>query len=288
MERDALLAGSEVIVTGDGEELLLSALDLDTAGMQALQKLGGREVESVALLARPTDPELEENEGIWIEVALERTEQEERVGKMRGHRGGAGGGGSGTTSCSVSTHPAAQSMPQPVRAMDHQPQPIQSFSDEYRVLSNFWEVSVAYEGARYPTVEHAYVAAKTTDPALRREVAVLASAGKAKRYGKKKIQEREDWEQIKFQVMKELTRQKYTHPPLAEQLLDTGDALIEEGNPWHDQTWGNCTCNNQSGEHPECLAPDENRLGRLLMQVRSELRSRQQGANNSISPDLQH
>jgi ribA/ribD-fused uncharacterized protein len=273
-ERDALLSGAEITVSDDGGEILLSALGLDAAGMEALQKLGRREGETVILLARASDPQLEENEAMWIEVALDRPEREER-----GERGRGGRSKKVTSGTDATTSPGQQSSPQPVdTAFDSNAAPvgrnplaIGSFSEQHRFLSNFWDTPVVYEGIRYPTVEHAYVAAKTTDAELRREVAQLATPGKAKRFGRKKIQEDENWKQIKFQVMEELTRQKYAHAHLAEKLLATGDVLIEEGNPWHDQTWGNCTCNNKSGEHPECLQPGENRLGKLLTQIRSEL-----------------
>jgi hypothetical protein len=38
-----------------------------------------------------------------------------------------------------------------------------SFHNEYRFLSNFYPAEVSFEGLVFPTVEHAYVAAKTTD-----------------------------------------------------------------------------------------------------------------------------
>jgi len=39
---------------------------------------------------------------------------------------------------------------------------IDSFKGDFRFLSNFYPVNVDYEGIMYPTVEHAYVAAKNT------------------------------------------------------------------------------------------------------------------------------
>ena len=37
---------------------------------------------------------------------------------------------------------------------------ITRFHGEYRFLSNFYPVKVEYDGVQYPTVEHAYQAAK--------------------------------------------------------------------------------------------------------------------------------
>ncbi|WP_433258205.1 hypothetical protein ACQPYK_22785 [Streptosporangium sp. CA-135522] len=42
----------------------------------------------------------------------------------------------------------------------------------------------------------------------------------------------------------------------------TGQAFLEEGNTWHDTTWGNCTCGRQS-----CTAPGANILRRMLMRL---------------------
>ena len=54
---------------------------------------------------------------------------------------------------------------------------------------------------------------------------------------------------------------KFKHNPrLLTKLLATGDAHIEEGNYWNDTYWGVC-----KGE-------GYNHLGRILMQVRGELR----------------
>ena len=63
--------------------------------------------------------------------------------------------------------------------------------------------------------------------------------------------------------MKELLRQKFKSPILKERLLNTGDAYLEEGNWWKDCFWG-VDINTGYGE---------NYLGRLLMEVRSEIRS---------------
>ena len=60
--------------------------------------------------------------------------------------------------------------------------------------------------------------------------------------------------------MKILLRQKFGDAWLRAKLLATGDAELIEGNYWHDTFWGMC---NGKGE---------NHLGRLLMEVRSELR----------------
>ena len=139
---------------------------------------------------------------------------------------------------------------------------IESFHDEYRFLSNFFPVSVRYEGITFPTVEHAYQAAKTVDEAERWKFAELKSPGQAKRRGRKTAI-RADWESVKVQVMSELVRQKFfRHEELAEMLLATEEAELVEGNTWGDRFWG------------VCEGVGQNWLGRILMTVRGELRER--------------
>lgn len=136
---------------------------------------------------------------------------------------------------------------------------ITSFSGPHRWLSNFWPAPVRMSGVVYPTVEHAYQAAKTTDPSLRQQIAAVRSPAEAKRLGRR-LPLRPDWEQIKQPVMLACLRAKFRHPELHARLLATGDALLVEGNAWGDRYWG------------VCRGIGQNHLGRLLMQVRNELR----------------
>ncbi len=136
---------------------------------------------------------------------------------------------------------------------------IDSFQGEYRWLSNFWLVTVKYDGQYYDSVEHAYVAAKTTDPVIRRMIALTEKPGKVKRFGKT-MHVRPDWESIKVEVMHDLLRQKFRYTRLKGLLLATGFVELIEGNTWGDTFWGVC-----NGE-------GQNMLGKLLMDVRAELR----------------
>jgi len=134
------------------------------------------------------------------------------------------------------------------------------FTGAHRFLSNFWPAPVEFEGLIYTTVEHAYVAAKTTDQATREHINQIASAGDVKRYGRK-IKMRSDWDGIKLELMGQLVRRKFEHADLAKLLLATGDAELVEGNHWGDRFWGVCNGHGQ------------NHLGKILMQVRAELAS---------------
>ena len=138
---------------------------------------------------------------------------------------------------------------------------IDSFSGPYRFLSNFWPAKVEFEGIVYPSAEHAYQSAKTMDMAERRRIAAITEPGDAKRAGRA-LRQRADWEAVKLSVMETCVRDKFTrNADLRDKLLGTGDAYLEEGNTWNDRFWGVC-----NGE-------GENHLGKILMNVRAELRS---------------
>jgi ribA/ribD-fused uncharacterized protein len=137
---------------------------------------------------------------------------------------------------------------------------IGEFQGEYRFLSNFYPAEVVFEGITYPHVEGAYQSAKTLDMNERRRIAAIIDPAEAKRAGRA-LKYRADWEQVKFEVMETCVRYKFTHhPELREKLLATGDATLEEGNKWDDRIWGVVD------------GVGENRLGKILMKVRDELR----------------
>jgi ribA/ribD-fused uncharacterized protein len=133
------------------------------------------------------------------------------------------------------------------------------FRGSYRFLSNFYPAVVVFEGKRYPTVEHAFQAAKTDDVVERARIGAADTPAKAKAMGRR-VALRKDWENVKLDVMLELLRKKFGRPELRDLLLDTGDAKLIEGNTWNDRFWG--VVDGQGKNH----------LGRLLMKVRDELR----------------
>lgn len=142
---------------------------------------------------------------------------------------------------------------------EHARPAIDRFVEPHRFLSNFWPSLVSLDGITYQTVEHAYQAAKTLHPEQRARIAVAGQPGTAKQLGRA-LTIRRDWHAVKLPTMLGLLRQKFAREPLRRQLLATGDALLVEGNPWGDTFWG------------VCRGIGENHLGRLLMQVRDEIR----------------
>lgn len=137
---------------------------------------------------------------------------------------------------------------------------IDCFDGEYAFLSNFYESPIEKDGIIYPTNEHFFQAMKTLDNEERKRIAAAETPGKAKRMGRS-VKLRPDWEQSKFQIMKEGLALKFLcHKDLAEKLVATGDAQLIEGNWWGDTTWGVCN------------GVGKNHLGKLLMEIRGDLR----------------
>ena len=145
---------------------------------------------------------------------------------------------------------------------------IDNFSEKHFFLSNFYNVYVEYDGMIYCSTEAAFQAAKTMDMAERARIARL-SPSDAKRAGRR-LQLRPDWESVKDSVMYDVCFAKFTTNDsfrLRERLLETEDEELIEGNTWHDNYWGNCTCD-------KCKdIPGRNQLGKTLMRIRDELRS---------------
>lgn len=142
---------------------------------------------------------------------------------------------------------------------------INNFKKEYFFLSNFYPSTVKYEGLEYANVEAAFQAAKTTNQKERIAFAKENNPSIVKKMGRN-ILLRADWENVKEDIMYQLVYEKFSsHPELKKKLLETGSEDLVEGNYWHDNIWGNCSC-------PKCITrKGENRLGKILMQVRAEL-----------------
>lgn len=139
---------------------------------------------------------------------------------------------------------------------------ITSFLGKYGFLSNFYP-----SPKTPPTLEHHYHAAKVLSDGWRDRILNAVTPGEAKRTGRI-APLRKDWEQVKDQVMLDLVRLKFSDPGLRQLLLDTGSVELFEGNTWHDNYWGVCRC----GWCDKLKADGQNKLGEILMQVRSELK----------------
>ncbi len=134
---------------------------------------------------------------------------------------------------------------------------INSFRGNYNFLSNFYNAPVTYNGVKFRNNEAAFQAQKDVNRA--HEFANLTGAD-AKRLGRH-VNLRSDWNSVRIRIMTDIVRAKFTqNSDLKQRLLATSNEDLIEGNTWHDTFWG--VCNGQG----------QNNLGKILMQIRSELR----------------
>ena len=136
-------------------------------------------------------------------------------------------------------------------------------NEPFGEFSNFAAFPVSLGGRRWPTSEHYFQAQKFEDEAYRDKVRAAKSPMIAARLGRsRKVKLRRDWESVKLGVMLDAVAAKFTqHDDLRALLLSTGDAKLVEHTE-NDDYWGD------GGD-----GSGQNRLGRLLMQVRDQLRS---------------
>lgn len=150
----------------------------------------------------------------------------------------------------------------------------------YAFLSNFYPSAIVVDFKTWTTVEHRYQAMKTADVGAQEDirlgyplgthpvgrpdsgetVEVNLKPGEAKKKGQK-VKKRNDWSTVKELFMYEALRAKFMDPDLRNKLLGTGKAELIENSPT-DEYWG-CGADGRG----------QNRLGVLLMQLRSEIRS---------------
>jgi hypothetical protein len=140
---------------------------------------------------------------------------------------------------------------------------IDSFTDKFGFLSNFYPGTIDYDGKLWGSVEHAYQAAKTINETEKDWIRQSPNAAVAKKRGRKATV-RSDWEKIKVSVMLDILRIKFSQPPFKRDLLATGKEELVEGNWWGDTFWG------------VCKGKGQNMLGKLLMQIREELTKKEE------------
>lgn len=148
---------------------------------------------------------------------------------------------------------------------------IDEFEKEYFFLSNFYRCPVYFDGITYNSSECAYQAQKTLDIELRKKIAKLTPRqiweGTPPRSNVYNFEQRPDWEEVKNNLMYRILYAKFMqNDDLHEKLVNTGDAILIEGNSWHDNYWGNCKC-----EACKKIA-GFNQLGKTLMRLRTEFR----------------
>jgi hypothetical protein len=139
--------------------------------------------------------------------------------------------------------------------------------DPYGCFSNFSPHPIQLDGLYWPTVEHYYQSQKfvgTEDELLIPVIRGVPTPMDAATLGRDRTRKlRRDWEQVKQQVMWQGVLTKFlTYGDIQVILLDTGEELIVEDSPT-DYYWG---CGQDK--------TGQNQLGKILMNVRQEIRQR--------------
>lgn len=139
------------------------------------------------------------------------------------------------------------------------------FRNEYFFLSNMYPSKISipivipgdkphYETLTFSCVEAAFQAMK--DPSRIKEFVKLDGYN-AKKLGRT-VKLRDDWNNIKNDIMKMLVRLKFEqNPDIYTKLLNVSGTICED-NTWHDTYWGKCN------------GVGENHLGKILMKIRDD------------------
>jgi ribA/ribD-fused uncharacterized protein len=146
---------------------------------------------------------------------------------------------------------------------------IDVFKGRYVFLSNSYPCLIKHGGIEYKSVENFYVAMKIeSDQNINnqyytsgdfREMVSKLDPGLARNIGQK-VKLRKNWNLKKLEYMRWAIREKFKDETLKDLLLLTGDEEIIESNWLGDTYWG------------VCKGVGENHLGKILMEVRNELR----------------
>lgn len=136
----------------------------------------------------------------------------------------------------------------------------------YGFLSNFAACPILLKGQLWPTTEHYYQAQKYAGTAVEEIIRQAYSPMMSKELTRlPQYPARADWDAIKDDVMRSALRAKFAqHDHLRTLLLETGDALLVEHTA-NDTYWAD-------GGDGGTGSLGKNMLGKLLMEVRAELR----------------
>jgi ribA/ribD-fused uncharacterized protein len=187
------------------------------------------------------------------------------------------------TAAAATAAPAAPTTAATAAAAIEEPLKFYSDSkDKFAVFSNLYEppTPIYIDGKAWPTVEHYFQAMKfPSDPAYQEQIRLavspkkdrdrMASGKMAKKMGASREHPiRQDWNTYRLEVMKKALREKFTQDDDLYKLLieETGDRILQENSP-SDSFWG--LGRNGKGQ---------NQMGRLLQQLRQELRQEATGA----------
>lgn len=113
------------------------------------------------------------------------------------------------------------------------------FKDDKRFLSNMYPSPITIDGITYSSSETFYQSMKFTDSSILESIIKSSPIESKKIANSNKKYIREDWHDIKLNVMKFAVLLKFSqNSDLLTKLLDTGDVYLEERNDWNDKFLG--------------------------------------------------
>lgn len=128
-------------------------------------------------------------------------------------------------------------------------------------MSNFSNHPITVDDKRFATTEHYYQAMKATNDEDFEKVRTAKTPKEAKDIANK-IALRPDWEEVKYDIIKEALRLKIqSYDFMRHMLIESGDKELVEDSPY-DYIWG--------------LGKDgtgQNLLGKAWMEIRTEVQS---------------
>lgn len=149
---------------------------------------------------------------------------------------------------------------------------IVNFTGDHAFMSNSLVLSpnrrVAYEGILYPSVDHAYQAAKTLDT-HQREFIASVSAPNVARILANHLVRRPDWLDVRLGIMRELIYVKFAANAneFMPKLLATGHQFIAYNDPKKDPFWG-AVYNESTGEWS-----GHNYIGKAIIALRTHIQN---------------
>ena len=149
---------------------------------------------------------------------------------------------------------------------------------ENKEFSNFYETNFTLDGVEYKSAEHAFQAIKARtfgDETHFGKILKAKSAQSAKSFGKKVSGFKDDvWTPEKKEgIMKQIVRAKFTQNlELRKKLVDSGDKILANADA-RDKFWGVGTSATTAIAKDPSKWKGENRLGKMLMELRTELRA---------------
>ena len=149
---------------------------------------------------------------------------------------------------------------------------------ENKEFSNFYETTFTLDGVDYKSAEHAFQAVKAKtfgDEVHFSKILKAKSAQSAKSFGKKVVGFKDDvWTpEKKEDIMKQVVRAKFTQNlDLRKKLVDSGDKILANADS-RDKFWGVGTSANTAIAKDPAKWKGENKLGKMLMELRTELRA---------------